>query len=37
MNDKGMIAQYLASSLGNLFKPENKSHLKILKDHFHLG
>ena len=33
MNDKGMIAPYLASSLVNLFKPENKSQLKLMKDH----
>ena len=32
MNDKGMIAPYLASSLVNLFKPENKSQLKLIKD-----
>ena len=32
MNDKGMIAQYLASSLVNLFKPENKSQFKLKKD-----
>ena len=32
MNDKGMIAQYLASSLVNLFKPENKSHFRLKKD-----
>ena len=32
MNDKGMIAPYLASSLVNLFKPENKSQLILLKD-----
>ena len=28
MNDKGMIAPYLASSLINLFKPENKSQFR---------
>ena len=27
MNDKGMIAPYLATSLVNLFKPENKVNL----------
>ena len=32
MNDKGMIAPYLASSLVNLFKPENKSQFKLTKD-----
>ena len=32
MNDKGMIAPYLASSLVNLFKPENKSQFKLIKD-----
>ena len=32
MNDKGMIAPYLASSLVNLFKPENKSHFRLGKD-----
>ena len=31
MNDKGMIAPYLASSLVNLFKPENKSHFRFKK------
>ena len=29
---KGMIAPYLASSLVNLFKPENKSHIRLKKD-----
>ena len=29
MNDKGMIAPYLASSLINLFKPENKSQFRF--------
>ena len=29
MNDKGMIAPYLASSLVNLFKPENKSEFRL--------
>ena len=33
MNDKGCIAPYLASSLVNLFKPENKSQVKLTKDH----
>ena len=32
MNDKGVIAPYLASSLVNLFKPENKSQFRITKD-----
>ena len=32
MNDKGMIATYLASSLVNLFKPENKSQFRVRKD-----
>ena len=32
MIDKGLIAPYLASSLANLFKPENKSQFKIIKD-----
>ena len=32
MNDKGMIAPYLASSLVNLIKPENKSQFKLIKD-----
>ena len=32
MNDKGLIAPYLASSLVNLFKPENKSQFRIRKD-----
>ena len=31
MNDKGMIAPYLAPSLANLFKPENKSQLRFKK------
>ena len=30
-NDKGMIAPYLASSLVNLFEPENKKQFRILK------
>ena len=33
MNDKGMITPYLASSLVNLFKAENKSQFKIVQDH----
>ena len=33
MNDKGMIPPYLASSLVNVFKPENKSLFKLIKDH----
>ena len=32
MNDKGMIAPYLASSLLNLFTPENKSQFRLKKD-----
>ena len=32
MNDKGTIAPNLASSLVNLFKPENKSQFRIKKD-----
>ena len=32
MNDKGMIAPYLVSSLVNLFKPETKSQFRLLKD-----
>ena len=32
MNDRGMIAPYLASSLVNLFKPENKSQFRLKKD-----
>ena len=32
MNDKGMIAPYLASSLVNLFKLENKSQFRLRKD-----
>ena len=31
MNDKGMITPYLASSLVNLFKPENKSQFRLKK------
>ena len=32
MDDKGLIAPYLASSLVNLFKPENKSQFRLKKD-----
>ena len=32
MNDKGLISPYLASSLVNLFKPENKSQFRLKKD-----
>ena len=32
MDDKGMIAAYLASSLVNLFAPENKSQFRLIKD-----
>ena len=32
MNDKVMIAPYLASSLVNFFKPENKSQFRLRKD-----
>ena len=32
MNDKCMITTYLASSLVNLFKPENKSQFRLKKD-----
>ena len=32
MNNKGMIAPYLASSLVNLFKPENKSQFRLKRD-----
>ena len=32
MDEKGMIAPYLASSLVNLFKPENKSQFRLRKD-----
>ena len=31
MNENGMIAPYLASSLANLFKPENKSQFILIK------
>ena len=34
MNDNGMIAFYLASSLVNLSKPENTSQYKLIKDIF---
>ena len=33
MNDKGMIAPYLATSLVNVFKPENKSQFRLREDH----
>ena len=32
MNDKGLIAPYLAFSLVNLFKTENASQFKLIKD-----
>ena len=32
MNDSGSIAPYLASSLVNVFKPENKSQFRLKKD-----
>ena len=32
MDEKGMIAPYLASFLVNLFKPENKSQFRLRKD-----
>ena len=32
MNEKGMITPYKASSLVNLFKPENKSQFRLIKD-----
>ena len=32
MNQKGLIAPYLASSLVNVFKPENKSQFRLRKD-----
>ena len=32
VNDKCMVAPYLASSLVNLFKPENKSQFRLIKD-----
>ena len=31
MNDKGLIVPYLASSLVNLFKPENESQFRLKK------
>ena len=31
-NDKGILAPYLASFLVNLFKPENESHFKLIKE-----
>ena len=31
LNDKGLISSYLASSLVNLFKPENKSQFRLKK------
>ena len=33
MNEKGLIAPYLASSLVHLFKLENKSQFRLLKDY----
>ena len=32
MDEKGMIAPYLASFLVNVFKPENKSQFRLRKD-----
>ena len=32
LTDKGMIAPYLSSSLVNLFKPENKSQFRLIRD-----
>ena len=32
MNEKGLIAPYLSSSLVNLFKPQNKSQFITIKD-----
>ena len=32
MNDKGLISPYLTSSLVNLFKPENNSQFRLIKD-----
>ena len=32
MNDKGVIAPFLASSMANLFKPENKRQFRFKKD-----
>ena len=37
MNDKGLKAPYLASSLPNLFEPENTSWFKLRKDHSTIG
>ena len=37
MNDKGMIAHTLASSVVNHFKPENKSQFKLKKTLIRLG
>ena len=37
MNDEGMIAPFLVSSLVNLLTPENKSQYKLIKDHNQLG
>ena len=33
MNDKGMIAPYLTTSLVEVFKKDNKSHFRLRKDH----
>ena len=33
MNDKGVIAPYLASSLVNVFNSENESQLSLMKHH----
>ena len=33
LNEKGLIDPYLASSLVNLFKPENRSQFRIIKDY----
>ena len=33
LDEKGLIAPYLTSSLVNLFKPENKSQFRLRKDH----
>ena len=32
MKDNGMIAPYLANSLVDLFKPENRSQFRLRKD-----
>ena len=37
MNDKGVNAPYLACSLVNLFKPQNKSRFKFIKDQISIG